>query len=326
MPRKSPAYGLSLDQAIKELLQLCPVDTLSFLLPEVPATRGDPLGWQFHNVQVRKKDLARKGLVMDLNMEFRFQDGPPLLLVLVEHWSSARSVDLLRTAQYFLDLSSRFPDHQIVPIALVTEPDSTPISDSFSRSALGQEFLRFTTRVVQLSSLDAARWADARNLVAATMLMAMGGALPRQDKLFATIRFFQLHPNEDETRLLFPLLSQLGKLNSEEHAMTIKYLTQLPKPLFMVMMEEQAISEGLAKGMAQGLEKGMEEGMERGMEKGMKKGMEKGLALGHREKALEDARKMREHGISWHIITDVTGIHPQELDPAQAEASPSERT
>ncbi|MBK9577448.1 MAG: hypothetical protein IPO40_10250 [Fibrobacteres bacterium] len=294
MPRKSPPSSLSLDQAIKELLQLCPVDTLSFLLPEVPATRGDPVSWQFHNVQVRKKDLARKGLVMDLNIEFSFEEGPPLLLVLVEHWSTARSVDLLRTAQYFLDLSSRFPEHQIVPVALVTEPDTAPIVDSFSRSALGQEFLRFSTRVVQLSTVDAAQWTRARNLVAATMLMVMGGALARQEKLFATIRFFQQHPNEDETRLLFPLLSQLGRLNPEEHAMTIKYLTQLPKPLFMVMMEEQANSEGLAKGM------------------------EKGMALGHREKALEDARKMREHGISWDIITDVTGIHPQELDSAQA--------
>lgn len=302
MPRKIPASSLSLDQAIKELLQLCPVDTLSFLLPEVPATRGDPTRWQFHNVQVRKKDLTRKGLVMDLNIEFEFSNAPPLLLVLVEHWSTARSVDLLRTAQYFLDLSSRFPEHQIVPVALITEPDSEPVLDTFSRSALGQEFLRFTTRVVQLSTLDAARWANARNLVATTMLLAMGGTIDRQEKLLATIRFFQRHPNEDETRLLFPLLSQLGRLNPEEHAMTIKYLTQLPKPLFMVMMEEQAISEGLAKGMAQGLEKGME----------------KGIALGHREKALEDARKMREHGIPWNIISDVTGILPEELDQPQA--------
>jgi hypothetical protein len=288
MPRKPAAAPVSLDQAIKELLQLRPADTLDFLLPEVAQARGAPVSWQFHNVQVRKKDLSRKGLVMDLNVEYRFRDGAPLLLVLVEHWSTARSVDLLRTAQYFLDLASRFPEHEIVPIALVTEPDDRRVPESFVRLALGEEVLRFRTRVVQLSRTQADQWIHARNLVAVTLLMAMGGPPSRPDRLQATLEFL-VHHDEDETRLLFPLFVQVGRLSDEEHAMTIKYLTKLPKPLFMEIMEAQANERGLATGMANG------------------------IAEGVKQKAIEDARKMREHGISWDIVTDVTGVKPEDL-------------
>src|ERR1035437_8848039 len=183
MPRKVPDPAVSVDQAVKELLQIRPTDTLAFLLPEVVARRGPPCSWQFHNVQVRKKDLVRKGLVMDLNIEYRFPEGDPLLMVLVEHWSTARSVDLLRTAQYFLDLSGRFPEHDVVPVALITEIDAAPIVDHIVRSALGREVLRFATYVVQLSQTHAQTWSLAGNLVAATLLTAMDGTLSRAQKL-----------------------------------------------------------------------------------------------------------------------------------------------
>jgi hypothetical protein len=286
MPRKVPDPAVSVDQAIKELLQIRPADTLAFLLPQVVAQRGPPCSWQFHNVQIRKKDLVRKGLVMDLNIEYRFPDGSPLLMVLVEHWSTARSVDLLRTAQYFLDLTGRFPDHEVVPVALVTEIDAAPIVDHIDRSALGREVLRFATYVVQLSQTEAQTWSLAGNLVAATLLTAMGGTLTRAQKLEATIQFFMNHDAE-ETKRLFPLISEVGKFTHEEHAMTYKYLTQLPKPLFMTMIEDHAKAEGLEQGI--------------------------------RATKLEDARRMLARGCDWGFITDITGIRPEDLDvPASA--------
>ncbi len=230
---------------------------------------------------------------MDLNIEYGFPQGEPLLLVLVEHWSTARSVDLIRTAQYYLDLASRFPKHEIVPIALVTEMGSASVPDGFVKSALGDEVLRFKTRVVQLSQMQAEDWGHTRNLVAATTLMAMGGLLSRFQRLLQVIEFFNQHPDDDETRLLFPLLVQLGNFSPVEHKMTIKYLTKLPKPQFMIDMEEMAKAEGLDRGIQQGIEQGIEKG-----------------ALQARR---EDARKMLEHGIAWSIVTDVTGLTSEDL-------------
>src|ERR1035437_3252453 len=35
---------------------------------------------------------------------------------------------------------------------------------------------------------------------------------------------------------------------------------------------------------------------------------------GVRASKLEDARRMREHGIAWDVVTDITGVRPEDLD------------
>ncbi|QQS06487.1 MAG: hypothetical protein IPK50_06200 [Fibrobacterota bacterium] len=50
---------------------------------------------------------------------------------------------------------------------------------------------------------------------------------------------------------------------------------------------------------------------------GKAEGLNEGELKGKRTQALADARKMREHGISWEIITDVTGIGPEDLEANQ---------
>src|SRR5574344_2587986 len=91
---------LSIDQGIKELIQLRPRDAFEFLLPDIHSVRGDPASWEFLSTQVRKKDLRGKGFTMDLCIRYAFPSGTPLLLVLVEHWATSRSMALVRTAPY----------------------------------------------------------------------------------------------------------------------------------------------------------------------------------------------------------------------------------
>lgn len=67
--------------------------------------------------------------------------------------------------------------------------------------------------------------------------------------------------------------------------------------------------EGLALGKEEGIALGKQEGIALGKAEGKAEGKVEGI----REKAIEDARKMREHGIEWAIVTDVTGIRPEEL-------------
>jgi predicted transposase/invertase (TIGR01784 family) len=52
----------------------------------------------------------------------------------------------------------------------------------------------------------------------------------------------------------------------------------------------------------------------RGREEGIERGIEQGIERGIRTKALEDARKLVEHGVSWAIITSATGIKPEDLE------------
>jgi predicted transposase/invertase (TIGR01784 family) len=50
------------------------------------------------------------------------------------------------------------------------------------------------------------------------------------------------------------------------------------------------------------------------IQRGEQKGLEKGLERGLRAKALEDARRMREHSIAWEVVTNITGITPVDLE------------
>ncbi|MBK8802778.1 MAG: Rpn family recombination-promoting nuclease/putative transposase [Fibrobacteres bacterium] len=52
-------------------------------------------------------------------------------------------------------------------------------------------------------------------------------------------------------------------------------------------------------------------------QEGRVEGEIKGKAEGLREAKIQDARKLREHGISWEIITDVTGLRPEDLEAPQ---------
>ena len=282
MPRKP---RLSIDQGIKELLQLRPVDAFAFLLPDFHAKRGDPVRWEFLTTQVRKKDLRGKGYLMDLNIRYEFPNGASVLLILVEHWSEARRVDLVRTAHYYLDLMERFPEDEIVPVALVTERKEHTVLDQIAGQGGGEEFLRFRTRVVQLACQDARRWAATTNLVATTMLLAMNEAWNGIQTLLTAADAFQASGSDEEVRLLFPLFVELGKLDSEEEETIMSYLATMPKPKIQVKIEQAALEEGRKEGLQEGLREGLQ----------------------------ETARRMLAEGFAWEVVTRITGLSPEDL-------------
>src|SRR5664279_5525218 len=110
----SPA-PFSHDQAVKVLLKTYPVEALEFLAEDIVATHGSPTAFDILDTAVLKDDTAQPGpgQAMDLAIRFAFGDGHGLIVVLVEHWSSADRLDLLRTARYYIDLCRRFPDDGI---------------------------------------------------------------------------------------------------------------------------------------------------------------------------------------------------------------------
>ena len=61
------------------------------------------------------------------------------------------------------------------------------------------------------------------------------------------------------------------------------------------------------------LESGEKKARAEGLEKGMEKGMEKGLEKGAEQKNLDNARKMKEKGISLDMIADITGLSVEAI-------------
>jgi hypothetical protein len=50
-----------------------------------------------------------------------------------------------------------------------------------------------------------------------------------------------------------------------------------------------------------------------GEQRGIQRGIEQGRECGARAARIEDARKLRDHGVTWAIITDATGVTPADL-------------
>ncbi len=107
-------------------------------------------------------------------------------------------------------------------------------------------------------------------------------------------------------------IAELINLNKEEmtaYETNLKYKRDLKNA--MDYAEEQAIEKGMAKGI--------EEGMEKGMEKGIEKGLEKGIEKGRQEEKLNMAKKLKMKGMDIGIISEVTGLSPDEIEKIEKE-------
>ena len=273
MPKTKPRQSAQrerltdLDQAIKELLKSHPVDALHFLLPEVSKAWGKPLSWEFLNTTTRKHDLARKGYVMDLNIRYTFAKRSVVLVVLIEHWATAQSVNLHRTAHYYLDLLERFPKDEVVPVALVTDLKPARIANSVHSESRGRVWLHFETLVREVSRDEYSAWEGARNTIAQALRGAMAGPQSRAEKVFGGTDVLKAIVSPEDYSNLFTLAAEIGKLTTTE--------------VEAYMKNTKLRSEAL-------------EWVEHA-------------------KALDTARKLLEHGVSWDIITSSTGLKTAEL-------------
>ncbi len=284
LPKSNPKRErlTDLDQSIKELLKNHPVDTLEFLLPDAIKEWGTPLSWEFLNTATRKHDFARKGYVMDLNVRYTFAQRSMVLVVLIEHWATAQSVNLHRTAHYYLDLLERFPDDEVVPVALVTDLKPARIPNSVHSASRGRVWLHFETLVREVSREEFSAWEKAGNAIAQALRGAMAGPQSRAEKVFRGADALKAIVSPEEYRNLFTLAAEVGKLN--------------PKEVEEYMKKSQLRSEAV-------------EWLEAHFEA-------RGEAKGKVEGKLETARKLLEHGVSWEIITSSTGVKPEDLKKA----------
>ena len=93
------------DEGFKFLLTHFPNDALEWCCPEVIAAWGQPSQVNLDNVEVQVVDASGRGGFMDLAVCYRWPDDR--VLVLYEHWSRSRSVDLYRVNRYVAELLLR---------------------------------------------------------------------------------------------------------------------------------------------------------------------------------------------------------------------------
>ena len=278
-----PSDQFSHDQAVKNLIKSYPVEALEFLAEDVIEAYGVPVEVEFLDPTVAKDDVAEPGpgQAMDLAIRYRFEDGSSAIMVLVEHWSDAGKLDLLRTARYYLDLCRRFMDEEVLAIALVDDDRPRELADRVERGALGTCHLMFHTRIIQIPALSLEKYRNTANRVALSFSPNMAGA-DRVDQVMRVILAFQHLGDDRGTRTFFAFWLVEARLTVIEQREVKQRLKEIDMPEIMEWFKQE----------------GLEEGYERGI----------------RTKALEDARKLEEHGVSWAIITSATGIRPEDLE------------
>lgn len=275
-----------MDQSIKDLLTRYPVDTWRFLLPDLARKFGNPVRWEVLRSETRKHDLRRKGYVMDLPIRYTFHSGKQVVaVVLIEHWATAKSVNLHRTAHYVLDLMEREHGTPVVPVALVTDLEPGEIPDRLQLADLGggDPVLTFRHRVQVVAHEDLSTWRSKSNVVATVLALAMDGKLSKAEKAWVAFLDLEKLVDADEVMRLSPLVFRVGKLDEEDREVIMATKSTLPEPKLFKLLRAQ------------------------------------GEAVGKAESKREDARKLLEHGISWDIITDVTGIRPADLKKKAAK-------
>ena len=291
----SSGESFSHDQAVKNLLKEYPIEALEFLAEDVVAIHGTPASVGFLDTAVTKDDTAEQGpgMAMDLAIRYVFADGQGVLFVLVEHWSDARRLDLLRTARYYLDLCRRFPSDEILPIALVDDDHPHALTDTVTRGAIGETFLAFHTRIVQVPALDLERYRTTRNRVALSFTPNMHGNFDRVERVIEVAVAFQRQDDTNGYRKFFAFWVVEGRLKVEEQITLDRRLKEMEMPYIIQKWKQEGLEEGRAEGKAEGMERGLEEGL--------------------RQARFENARRMLAKGYAWSDITEITGIHPEDL-------------
>ncbi|MBK8803623.1 MAG: Rpn family recombination-promoting nuclease/putative transposase [Fibrobacteres bacterium] len=263
------------------------------------------------------------------------------LIVFIETQGKRHQEFLARVFRYFALLHIKFAT-VVIPIVIYADTSRKPLADRWTHYEIafaGHRFLDFRFLAVHPSSLPVRDFLNSHNpaqlALAARMDLGSGDMvqikldlLRQMAKLAMTeaqienaVLYLEAYFEPEDSSAFQRELALLAKQEYREAGMLIEHFRKIGLAEGRAQGLEQGRQEGLEKGYEEGIEKGLEEGimkgiekgLEKGMEKGMQKGMEKGMEKGFRASKLEDARKMREHGIDWAIVTDVTGIVPADL-------------
>ena len=249
--RTKKSDEISVDQAVKDLIADYPLDAWRFLLPDMAKKYGDPISWKDERSETRKTDYHKKGFVMDVPISYLFKGGRKLMMVvLFEHWSTSKSVDIYRTARYVLDLMVRFPDHQVIPVAVVTDTDPGPIPERIllEDPMSPEPFLTFRHRIHKAAEEDLMKWVKKTNVIAGALFTVLKGDLSVSKKaLFGLNCLGQANLSLGEELKIASLLFRVGKLTNEQQEEIMAAKAKLPEPHLFKLLKAETKREDARK-------------------------------------------------------------------------------
>jgi hypothetical protein len=243
---------VSEDRGLKELFTAYPYATVEVFVPELIAERGRPTAIEALQQELPLPDLGDPSRFLDMALHCTWANGSEAIIVLVEHWSEARKVDLDRVLWYYAALRLKHPAAEVVPVILVTDRAARDIPDRLDSRVAGIQVLDFRVRVVQITSADLPRLRALQNRVAA-MLMALA-IRNAVDAGVAVMVAMQAAPGPlDDLRRFLPLALKLAKMTDDDEPEFRRRMREEPT---MGNMLDELVNEAKAEGKAEGEARG----------------------------------------------------------------------
>ncbi|TVR45816.1 MAG: hypothetical protein EA402_03805, partial [Planctomycetota bacterium] len=156
------------DPHAKQLLTGYPQDTVSLFAPDLIAAHGEVRHIEALSNEVFNLDPQARSGLLDIALKCTFADGTAHILLLIEHWSTAKSMDYRRTIRYWAELLWRHPDCLVVPIMLVTDPslsDPSRLPETFTYAVADRPVASIHFRLHAITQAWRQRITGSRNVV-----------------------------------------------------------------------------------------------------------------------------------------------------------------
>jgi hypothetical protein len=240
------ADDVSEDRGLKELFTAYPFETVEVFAPELIAQRGRPVSVEAIQQEVPLPDLGDPSRFLDVALRCTWADGFEAIIVLVEHWSEARKVDLHRVLWYYAALRLKHPTAVVYPVVLVTDRSAREVPSRLVSLIAGRQVLDFQAQVVRIGPGDLPRLQAIKNRVAAMMQ-----ALAVQDAVEAAVAVMlamQAAPGPlDDLRRFLPLALKLARMTDSDEP---RFRHRMREEPTMGNMLDDIKIEGEARGEA----------------------------------------------------------------------------
>lgn len=247
VPPMTDAGEMTEDRGFKALFTAYPLETIEVFAPELLAERGRPSRIDIISQESALPDLGDPSRFLDIALLAEWPDGGQFVITLIEHWSSARKVDMRRVLWYTADLALRHPAASILPVVLVTEPTTQPVPDQLTMTVAGLETLSLRVRVVQVTQADVPRLRALQNRVAA-MLTALAVHDAVEDLVALLAQMARSPGPLDDLERFLPFAAKLARLPESDASRFRRRLEETGMVNVITEMKNEARAEGVAQG------------------------------------------------------------------------------
>ena len=282
---------------IKNLIRDYPEEALEFFNPTIIKRYGKPGKVQFHIQEIKKHSHFDRNLTNDIAVSYTFPSKNRVVLALVEHWSDKAKFDIYRFAHYLIDLVHRFPNAEILPIALFTDREgvwkASPPRE-IRVTCLDETYLHFRYSLIRMKDHQAEKYRTTKNRFISVLRSAM--AWDREKKLALAVEVIKNYGYiENDIKRIeknLAIIEFFLDVTSGEMDHILQTF-DTTKEVRMSIIAKELKKRGFQEGVEQGVQQGMQEGVHRGK--------------------VETARAMKKEGIDVAVIARVTGLSAAEV-------------